>query len=209
MLNCLLTKKITAGEGSVLFRSGKQERDSSSHGGHSTSGSKGGGLKWISRDDPERYPARDDPERYDIFDANRDKTTLRYSAFDSSDHSYGKNEHADSYDSARPEETYDTSYDQLFASGKQYSSKFSSRSREGSPLFNDDEGSVGRAREPSRLGSVPRTSHFDDEDELHDASLFSGTQKYHGSDDYEPSPKTIDEDDLDARFEKLKLPRRR
>lgn len=205
-----------AGEGSVLFRPGKQERDNPSPRGNSRSGSKGGGLKWISRDDPEKYVSGDDPERYvsrdeseryDIFDANRDKTTLRYSAFDSGDHnSYGKNDAE--YETSRPEETY-ASYDQPFAA-KQYTSKFGSRSREGSPLF-DEEGSVGRAREPSRLGSLPRTSHFDDEDE-HDASLFSGTQKY-GSDDYssyrDPSPKTVDEDDLAARFEALKLPRRR
>jgi hypothetical protein len=200
------------GEGSVLFRSGKQER---SNRGNTTSGSpKGGGLKWKSRDDPEthvsrdhleRHPSRDDPERYDIFDANSDKSTLRYSAFDSGDHSYDKKD-AD-YDAIRPEDTY-ASYDQPFAA-KQYTSKFGSRSREGSPLF-DEEGSVGRgAREPSRLGSLPRTSHFDDEDD-HEASPFSGTQKY-GSDNYshrDPSARTVSGDDLEARFEALKLLRR-
>lgn len=188
-----------SGEGSGVFsRSGKQERDNRSHGGNSTSGTKGGGLKWVSRDH--------EAERYDIFDINRDKRKLRYSAFDSND--------AD-HESIRPDDSTYTSYDQPFAA-KQYSANFGSRdNRESSPLF-DEEGSVGRRdRDPSRLGSFPK-AQFDDEDE-NDASLFSGAQKY-GSNDYtaidyssyrNPSPKALDEDDLDKRFEALKLPRRR
>lgn len=188
-----------SGEGSGVFsRPGKQERDNRSHGGDSKSGTKGG-LKWVSRDH--------EAERYDIFDINRDKSKLRYSAFDSND--------ADN-DSSRPDDSTYASYDQPFAA-TQYSSKFGSRdTRESSPLF-DEEGSVGRggAREPSRLGSFSK-SKFDDEDE-NDASLFLGAQKY-GANDYaaidysshrEPSPKTLDEDDLDKRFEALKLSRRR
>ncbi|KAG0594399.1 hypothetical protein M758_UG074200 [Ceratodon purpureus] len=188
-----------SGEGSGVFsRPGKQERDNESHGGNSTSGTKGGGLKWVSRDH--------EAERYDIFDINRDKSKLRYSAFDSNDAEH---------DSSRPDGSTYLSYDQPFAA-KQYSSKFGSRdNRESSPLF-DEEGSVGRgAREPSRLGSFPK-SQFDDEGD-NDASLFSGAQK-HGSNDYsaidyssyrDPSPKTVEEDDLDKRFEALKLARRR
>jgi hypothetical protein len=154
-----------SGEGSGVFsRPGKQERDNRSHGGDSKSGTKGG-LKWVSRDH--------EAERYDIFDINRDKSKLRYSAFDSND--------AD-HDSSRPDDSTYASYDQPFAA-TQYSSKFGSRdTRESSPLF-DEEGSVGRggAREPSRLGSFSK-SKFDDEDE-NDASLFSGAQKY-GANDY-------------------------
>ena len=177
-----------SGEGSGVFsRVGKQERDDRSYGGNSTSGTKGGGLKWVSRDQ--------EADRYDIFDANRDKSKLRYSAFDSND--------AD-HDSIRPDDSTYGSYDQPFAA-KQYSSKFGSRdTRESSPLF-DEEGSVGRAvREPSRLGSFPK-AQFDDEDE-NDAALFSGAQKY-GSDDY-AAIDYPDETDLDKRFEALKLRRR-
>jgi len=167
------------GEGSVLFRAGKQELNDESN------SRKGGGLKWISKDD--RVP-RDESGEYETSDANRDETKLRYGFFN--------------HDSSRPDDPY-SAYDQY----KHQSSKLSTGSREGSPLF-DDEGSVGKHRKPSRLGSSPGAAHFDDEDSHH-SSLFSGTRKY-GADDVsyhrDPSPKAFDEDDLDSRLEALKLP---
>lgn len=177
--------------------------------GSSSSKYKRGGLKWISKEEPKQESA-EDLDRYDIFDVNRDKSTLRYSAFDSSDHVDG-NYGTDQY-SSRREETY-SSYDRPSA-GKSDNLKFS---RDSSPLF-DEEGSVGRAHQPSRFGSLPQKPHYDyDEDH---ASLFSSTQKYDESGmdfpstggvfDRDPSPKVIEsEDDLVARFEALKQAKRR
>lgn len=176
----------------------KQERENRSASGDSTPSGRGGGLRWISKEDTERY---------DIFDINREGPTVRYSAFDSMDNPIGKSP----MDGGHEEENTGSgdiysSFEQPFYAGD--SAKFNlghsrSRERESSPLF-DEEGSVGRSsREPSRLGSLPPTSGYDNQ---YDASPFSSASKASVLFSTESSKK-VDEDDLTARFEALKMRR--
>lgn len=176
----------------------KQERENQSTSGASTPSGRGGGLKWISKEDTERY---------DIFDINREGPTIRYSAFDSMDNPTGKSP----MDGGHEEENTGSgevypSFDQPFYASD--SAKFNlshshSRERESSPLFYD-EGSVGRSsREPSRLGSLPPTSGYDNQ---YDALPYSSVSKASMLFTTEPSKK-FDEDDLTARFEALKMRR--
>lgn len=176
----------------------KQEREKQLTSGDSTTSGRGGGLRWISKEDTERY---------DIFDINREGPTVRYSAFDSMDNHIGKSP----MDGGHEEENTGSGevypqFDQPFYAGD--SAKFNlghshNRERESSPLF-DEEGSVGRSsREPSRLGSLPPTSGYDDQ---YNALPFSKASKASLLFTTEPSKK-VDEDDLTARFEALKMRR--
>ncbi|XP_024395640.1 uncharacterized protein [Physcomitrium patens] len=209
----------SGGENSITARAATQESESRTYGGSSTFRSKSGSFNWKSGKESDRH----------TFDVDSGKTSLHYSVMDT-----GNRNHYDDPDLSRVEGNH-SSYDQPFA-GRLNSSRFDAKGREGSPLF-DEEGSIGRSREPSRLGSFQRSARFDYEDE-DNPSRFSSTQKY-GSNDYsftpktdcsyppstnppgsdfsttvrvfdiDPSPRVIEDDDLEARFEALKLPFRR
>ena len=172
-------------EDSVFLKSArtrKQERENRTYGGDSTSGKYGDEagesheLKWHSREEQERY---------DIFDINREEPANPYSAYNSTDYNFGKStvDVVDDDDDAKSGNKY-PSFDNPYA-GETWKAKPGPKSREGSPLF-DEEGSVGRSRGPSRLGFIPPRSAYDDQ---YDASPVSSPPKS-GFDDFSSSAKT-------------------
>lgn len=172
-------------EDSVFFKSArtrKQEHENRTYGGDSTSGKYGDDA-----DEPHelKWHSKEEHERYDIFDINREEPANPYSAFNSNDYNFGKSsvEVVEDDDDAKSGNKY-PSFDNPYA-GDTWKAKPGAKNRESSPLF-DEEGSVGRSRGPSRLGSIPPRSAYDDQ---YDASPVSSPPKS-GFDDFSSSAKT-------------------
>lgn len=138
-------------EDSIFSRAGKQERDNRSYGGDSTSGKKGGGLKWHSKTTPEDY---------EPISVNREESLNPYGAFKSTDY-YSKVDEFEGEDLQSRSFKRSTKFEEPH-SGASGSSKLASKSQDRPSLF-VEEGSVGRSQKTSRFGTSTLKSGYDED----------------------------------------------